>query len=108
VDWAWWAKDPRERELSDRIQAFFAAKGMDTYGNLYTLAGEQLAGSHSTGLIATNAAASLAAANPRAKDFVLALWNSPIPSGPYRYYDGMLYLLSLLHVSGHFRAWSPK
>ncbi|HTQ53400.1 MAG TPA: glycosyl hydrolase family 8 [Bryobacteraceae bacterium] len=108
VDWAWWAKDPRERQLSDRIQAFFAAKGMDTYGNLYTLAGEQLAGSHSTGLIATNAAASLAAANPRAKDFVLALWNSPIPSGPYRYYDGMLYLLSLLHVSGHFRAWSPK
>ena len=31
VDWAWWAKDPRERELSDRIQTFFASQG---YGDL--------------------------------------------------------------------------
>src|SRR5262249_34920392 len=23
VDWSWWAKDSREQELSDRIQAFF-------------------------------------------------------------------------------------
>ena len=23
VDWSWWAADPRERQLSDRLQAFF-------------------------------------------------------------------------------------
>jgi len=108
VDWAWWAKDARERELSDRLQAFFASKGMETYGSLYTLAGEQLSAAHSAGLIATNAVASLAATNPRAKEFVKALWDLAIPSGKERYYDGMLYLLAMLHVSGRFRAWTPK
>ena len=108
VDWAWWAKDPRERELSDRLQAFFASKGMETYGSLYTLAGEPLNATRATGLIATNAVASLAATNPRAKEFVKALWECPIPAGKERYYDGTLYLLSMLHVSGRFRAWTPK
>ncbi len=108
VDWSWWAKDARERELSDRLQAFFASKGMETYGSLYTLAGEQLSTARAPGLIATNAVASLAATNPRAKEFVKALWDLPIPSGKERYYDGTLYLLSMLHVSGRFRAWTPK
>ena len=108
VDWAWWAKDTRERELSDRIQAFFASKGIESYGHLYTLAGEQLGARHATGLIATNAVASLAATNPRSKEFVKALWACAIPSGRERYYDGMLYLLSMLHVSGQFRVWTPQ
>jgi oligosaccharide reducing-end xylanase len=59
-------------------------------------------------LVATNAVASLAATNPAAKDFVAALWSAPIPAGQKRYYDGMLYLLSLLHCSGRFRIYSPK
>ena len=29
VDWSWWQKAPQERELSDRIQAFFASQGID-------------------------------------------------------------------------------
>ncbi len=52
-----------------------------------------------------NAVASLAATQPRARQFVEALWNLTIPSGRYRYYDGMLYLLGLLHCSGEFRIW---
>jgi oligosaccharide reducing-end xylanase len=55
-----------------------------------------------------NAMASLAATHPRAKQFVEALWNQPIPSGQYRYYDGMLYLLALLHCGGEFRIWAPQ
>ena len=39
VDWSWWAADPRERELSDRIQAFFESKGVETYGNRWALDG---------------------------------------------------------------------
>ena len=108
VDWSWWAKDPRERQLSDRIQAFFASKGMATYGSLFTLDGNQTNATHAPGLIATNAAASLAATDPRATDFVKALWETPTPSGQQRYYDGTLYMMSLLHCSGQFRAWPPK
>jgi oligosaccharide reducing-end xylanase len=108
VDWSWWAKDARERELSDRLQTFFESKGFSTYGNQFTLAGSQLAGEHSTGLIAMNAVASLAATHPRAKQFVEALWNAEVPSGQQRYYDGLLYLMGMLHCSGEFRIWSPE
>ena len=48
------------------------------------------------------AMANLAATEPRAAKFVEALWNSPIPSGQYRYYDAMWYLMGLLHCSGEF------
>jgi len=108
VDWSWWQKAPAEQQLSDRIQTFFAAQGIATYGGVFTLDGKPLDATHSTGLVATNAVASLAATNPAAKDFVAALWSAPIPAGQKRYYDGMLYLLSLLHCSGRFRIYSPK
>src|SRR5215472_953115 len=109
VDWAWWSADPRERELSDKIQAFFESQGMDVYGNMYTLDGKPLGGSHSPALVATNAVASLAATNrERAAKFVEALWKAEIPSGRYRYYDGMWYLMGLLHCGGEFRIWPPK
>jgi len=107
VDWAWWAKDPREKQLSDRLQAFFASKGMANYGCQFTLDGRQLDDRHAQGLVAVNAEASLAATNPRAKDFVEALWNTPVPDGIERYYEGLLYLMALLHCSGEFRIWSP-
>ena len=108
VDWSWWRKAPQEPVLSDRIQRFFRAQGFSTYGDVYTLAGKELSSRHSTGLLATNAVASLAATQATAKDFVQALWDAPVPSGQLRYYDGMLYLLSLLHCSGQFRIWTPR
>jgi len=108
VDWAWWARDRRQRVLSDRLQAFFESQGMSTYGNRFTLEGKAFGNDHGTGLVAMNAVASLAATEPRARKFVEALWNTPAPAGPYRYYDGMLYLLGLLHCSGEFRIWAPK
>jgi oligosaccharide reducing-end xylanase len=107
VDWAWWALDPREQQLSDRLQAFFASQGMDTYVRHYTLDGQPLGDDRSTGQIAMNAVASLAATEPRSKEFVEALWNAPIPAGQWRYYDGMLYMLGMLHCSGEFRIWRP-
>ena len=108
VDWAWWAKDPREKDLSDRLLSFFESQGITNYANQYTLAGQPLSANHSTGLVAMNAVATLAVSNERSKKFVEELWNTPAPSGPFRYYDGMLYLMGLLHCSGEFRVWQPK
>ena len=108
-DWNWWHKAPQERVLSDRIQAFFASQGINKYGDEYTLDGKEVEDIHATGLVAANAAASLAATNrKRAAEFVRALWDAPIPSGHERYYDGMLYLLNFMHVSGRFRIWKPR
>lgn len=105
-DWAWWAKDPRACQRSDRLQAFFESQGMETYVNRYTLEGRPIGSSRSTGLIAANAVVSLSAIHPRWEQFADALWNMPIPSGQYRYYDGMLYMMAMLHCSGNFRIWN--
>ena len=104
VDWAWWGKDIRARELSDRLQAFFAAQGTN-YGCVFTLDGRQLEARHAQGLVAINAVASLAAVHPRAKRFVDALWNTPPPTGTERSYEGLLYLMAWLHCSGEFKVW---
>lgn len=109
VDWSWWQKDPRQPELSNRIQAFFHGQGFDAYGSVYTLDGQPVGKSRGGGLIATNAVASLAATHPIAKDFVEALWNQPVPdSFGGRYYSGLLHMMGLLHCSGQFRIYTPK
>jgi oligosaccharide reducing-end xylanase len=107
MDWSWWGADARQVELSNRLQAFFEGQGMDAYDSLYTLDGKPLGGGHTVGLVSMNAVASLAADHPRRLAFVRALWEQTIPTGQYRYYDGMLYLLALLNCSGEYRAWLP-
>lgn len=107
VDWAWFHDDPREVVLSNRIQTFFESQGLDTYFANYTLDGQPIVEYRSGGLIAMNAVASLAATNPQYRDFVQALWDLEAPSGQWRYYDGMLYLMALLHTAGDFRIYSP-
>jgi len=109
VDYSWWKKDPREAELSDRIQGFLSGQGIKTFYDQYTLAGKPLSTRHSTGMVATTAVGSLAAsAGPISKAFLEELWNSQIPSGEQRYYDGMLYLMSMMHCSGNFRIIMPQ
>jgi oligosaccharide reducing-end xylanase len=104
VDYSWWRKDPRELALSDRIQKFLYGQGITTFVDRYTLDGKPLSTRHSTGMLATTAVGSFAATpGPISNAFVESLWNTPIPSGEQRYYDGMLYLMSMLHCSGNFR-----
>lgn len=106
-DWSWWRKDARAVELSNRLQTFFVSEGLSSYSSQYSLDGKKLDNAQQSGLVAMNAVASLAATGPDAAKFVQALWQLPVPEGHYRYYDGMLYMLALLHVSGQFQAWLP-
>ncbi len=116
VDWSWWRKAPEEQKLSDLIQAFFESQGIDKYGPVYSLDGKDMGATpglthedHPAGLAGANTVAGLAATDKaRARKFTEALWNTPIPSGENRYYDGLLYLMSLMHASGQFRVWGPK
>jgi len=103
VDDSWWAKDQRETVLSGRIQNFLLGQGIDKFADRYTLDGNPLSTRHSVGMVATAAVASLAApTGPVSKAFVDALWNTPVPAGEQRYYDGLLYLMSMMHCSGNF------
>jgi len=101
-------KNIKELQLSDRLQAFFESQEMYDYKSHFKLNGIPIGGANSTGLVAVNAVAGLAATHSLAKQFAEELWNASIPSGQYHYYDSMLYLLGMLYCSGQFRIWSPQ
>jgi oligosaccharide reducing-end xylanase len=106
VDYSWWHKDSQEPVLSDRIQKFLYSQGVNSFVDQYTLDGKPLSQRHSTGMVATTATTGLAAnKGPISSAFLDALWKTPTPAGEQRYYDGMLYMMSLLHCSGQFRIW---
>jgi oligosaccharide reducing-end xylanase len=108
VDYAWFAADPWQVEQSNRVLNFLASQGLNGYPNQFALDGTPLSSDHSTGLVSMAAVAAVAADPEIGKPFVQELWDTQIPSGQWRYYDGMLYMLGLLHVSGHFRIYTPQ
>ncbi len=105
MDYVWFAADPWEVEQSNRLLSFFASQGINDYKAEYTLDGKPEVGHRSTGLMATNAVAALAADREIGEPFVQALWDASLPTGQYRYYDGLLMMMGLLQVSGNFRIY---
>jgi len=108
VDYSWFGIDPWQKDQSNSVLDFLSSQGMGSYPNQYTITGEPLSADHSPGLVSMAAVAALAASPEKGQPFVQALWNTDIPSGKWRYYDGMLYFLGLLHVSGNFRIYSLR
>ncbi len=107
MDYVWFHPSEWHVEQSNRLLNFFASQGIDDYIAEYSLAGEPLAGAHSQGLVATNAVAALAADRAIGEPFVQELWDLKVPTGTYRYYDGLLMMMGLLQVSGNFRIYEP-
>ena len=107
MDHAWFGADPWQTMQSDRMLGFFASR-RPNYVSGYTVDGKPLVPYKSTGLVAMNAVAALAASPRVGLPFVRALWDAPVPSGQWRYYDGLLYLFGLLHASGQYRVWTPR
>jgi len=105
VDYAWWADDPNEVTLSDRILAFFESQGVSSYVAQYQIDGTPVNTGRSTALVAANGAAALAGSQARSWRFVEALWQIQPPSGQWRYYDGLITYMALLHASGNFRVY---
>lgn len=109
VDYSWWRKDSREPLLSAKLQHFLIGQGIHSFPDRYTLDGKPLSTRHSPGMVAAAAAGGLAAppsADTRA--FLQELWDMPVPSGEQRYFDGMLYLMNMMHCAGEFRIIEPK
>ena len=59
----------------------------------------------STAMLACNGLLGFGLPTATGKPFVQKLWSAAIPTGTYRYYDGALYTIALLHVSGTFHLW---
>jgi oligosaccharide reducing-end xylanase len=107
LDHAWFARDPWQVEQSNRVLKF-----LDGYRpeipNQFALDGRPLSEASSVGLIAMAAVAGLAADPDVARPFVQMLSEAPIPTGQWRYYNGLLYLLGLLQAGGQFQIHEPN
>lgn len=107
MDYAWFKAEESQVELVNRIHNFFQSKGIESYGSEFTLAGSQLNSDHSPGLVACNAAGAMASNQRVAWEFIDDFFKIAIPTGRYRYYDGLLYFMNYLHLSGNFRIYTP-
>jgi hypothetical protein len=84
---------------------FFAADPFEaTYASEYA----SWVSSHnngSTAMLACNALLGFGLSASQGTPFVQKLWSAAIPTDTFRYYDGALYTLALLYVSGSFHLW---
>lgn len=122
MDYAWYGKDVQwQKAYANRIQGFLKSKGMETFEDQFNQDGSKpeyilQAGGfrklrHSLGLVATSASTTLIYQDKK-MEFVHALWNAKLE--PYEdgyfdpYYDGLLYMFSLMHLSGNYRIIIPQ
>jgi oligosaccharide reducing-end xylanase len=118
MDYTWYGKDKKwQEDYAKRFQNFLRTKGLDTYEDQFNLDGSTpdfilQAGPvkklrHSIGLVSTAATASLVNPDKNSIDFVHAIWNAklePYDDGYFDpYYDGLMYLFSLMHLSGNYK-----
>ena len=107
LDWSWWRADPWQVEQSNRVLKFLASHG-DKIPDRFKIDGTPVSENYNTeGLMAMAAVAALAADREIGQPFVQYLWDMPMPTGRSRYYDGLLTMLALLQVSGHYRIHGP-
>jgi oligosaccharide reducing-end xylanase len=81
---------------------FFTSLGT-MYGTSYTLDGTAINSAPEPALVATNGVTALIADQLNRSDYVDRVWNMPIPTGNARYYSGILYMTSLLILSGQYK-----
>lgn len=103
MDYYWFGKDAaNQTEMMTRLLNFFKQDNF-TYGQ-FSLDGLEPTGKYTEGMAGANAVGAFALKDKiLMKEYLQRLWNMPLPTGKFRYYSGMVYMLSMLHVSGNFR-----
>ena len=118
MDYSWYAKDKAwQQDYAVRFQNFLFCRGIDTFEDQFEVdgtlpewilpAGGFRTLRHSLGLVSSSAAASIMGTQAKSWAFVDGVWNAKLE--PYEdgyfdpYYDGLLYLFSLMHLSGNYR-----
>jgi oligosaccharide reducing-end xylanase len=100
--------DPWQPTFAEKYAAFFVEhqiQPQQTMAYEFSLDGNPLVRGDNVieGLVAQNAFVAYGTSPEVATPYVQQLWDLAPPTGIYRYYDGMLYLFGLLHLSGNFR-----
>lgn len=123
MDYTWFKKDKTwQEDYAKRFQNLLRSKGLDSYDDQFNTDGSKpefilQAGHvkklrHSIGLVSTAATTVLIYNEKNNKDFINGIWNAklePYDDGYFDpYYDGLMYLFSLMHLSGRYQIITPK
>lgn len=97
----------RQKAVMYRLLTFFKNDGFK-HGH-FTLDGSKAFGQYTCGMAGANAVGAITLAQSNipeyrelAREYVQRLWDVKPPTGKFRYYEGLVYFLSMLHVSGRF------
>lgn len=108
MDYNWFGTDNRQPNMISKILKFFKNDG---YKNgHFSVEGTAQGSNYNEGMTGANGVGVFAlpeSESALAKEYVQKLWSTNPPSGQWRYYNGMVYMLSMLHVSGKFKIWKP-
>ncbi|MEO6603475.1 MAG: glycosyl hydrolase family 8 [Polyangiaceae bacterium] len=105
LDAAWGGGRADQTAIANRVLAFFTKQGLNTYGAAYSIDGTVLDSAREAGLVSVNGALASAGTVTNRTAFVNAVWSQAIPNRSIRYYDGILYLMSVLVLSGQYRIY---
>jgi len=112
----WCGENPALADIAAKIQRFFIEDRNGVMDGIYEIDGTLVEdhAKHNVGLLATNAEGSLAVfinskADIKSLEYaercVRLLWDTPMQTGKYRYYDNCLYMFAMLALSGNYKIW---
>jgi len=105
LDASWSGKTEALTNIADRLQSYFSQNTKLMEYKNYKIDGTALEQDalHPHAIVATNAAASLAAQGEYRLQWVKDFWELPLRQGDRRYYDNCLYFFCLLMLGGKYK-----
>ena len=105
------ADSARQEEMARRIIDFFEKDGYKHAR--FNWDGSNPQEQYTLGETGANAVAAMALMNDSKYDAAVKknlqmAWDGQFMTGQYRYYDGLVHYLAMLHLSGTFKIWKPK
>ena len=105
------ADSARQEEMARRIIDFFEKDGYKHAR--FNWDGSNPQEQYTLGETGANAVAAMALINDSkyndaVKKNLKMAWDASLMTGQYRYYDGLVHYLAMLHLSGTFKIWKPK
>ena len=105
------ADSTREIEMATRIINFFEKDGYKHAR--FNWDGSNPQEQYTQGEAGANAVAAIALrstadSEEKIKKNLQNAWDTKFMTGQYRYYDGLVHYLAMLHLSGNFKIWKPK
>lgn len=100
LDQWWFGPQAWQQSQPEPLLDFFLAEGVDSYVSEYTTDGQPLISVNTAAHKSLVAVAAGTTGDPRYDVFLDRFLALPVPTGDLRYFNGMMYILSLLALSG--------